>query len=192
MAPALQDQDLLVPRRRACRAHLVAPSKTHKAADLSFSIDPAEGLIPHTLRSTTLHTTHYSSLDPSQGHRTTSSLPKSSWKRDSCRPRHRYLIMTMTIDHHNQHRFGPLNFDMSSYSGHPHFTDPWHSSSASTGPGPHYVGSQNSNALPHLNLGALPKHPQHSQHPQHAQHAQHAQHSSRTPSSASMAPYGNY
>lgn len=97
--------------------------------------------------------------------------------------------MTMTLEH-NQHRLGPLNFDMSSYSGHPHFTDPWHSSSAPPGPGPQaYAGSQNSTALPHLNLSALPKHPQHPQHSQHHQHTQHTQHSSRTASSTSMAPY---
>ncbi|KAL2258621.1 hypothetical protein VTK26DRAFT_8011 [Humicola hyalothermophila] len=92
---------------------------------------------------------------------------------------------------------------MSSYSSHPHFTDPWHSSSTPTGPGPQsgsqqhslYVGSQSGAALPHLNLGPLPKHPQHSQASQHAQHPQHPQHpqhgASRTASSTSMAPYGS-
>lgn len=92
--------------------------------------------------------------------------------------------MTMTIDH-NQQRFGPLHFEhMSSYSGHPNFTNPWAASSSAGGPGPGpqsgsqqslYINNQDSAGLPHLNLGALPKHPQHS---------------SRTGSSASMASYG--
>ncbi|GAB1311421.1 hypothetical protein MFIFM68171_01631 [Madurella fahalii] len=92
--------------------------------------------------------------------------------------------MTMTLDH-NQHRFGALHFDtMSSYSGHPHFTNPWGSSSSAGGPGPApqsgsqqslYINNQDNAGLPHLNLAALSKHPQHS---------------SRTGSSASMAPYG--
>lgn len=88
----------------------------------------------------------------------------------------------MTLDA-NQHRFGSLNFDhMSSYSSHPHFTNPWVSSSTSAGTGPQsgnqnlYVGSQDSAVLPHLNLGALPKHPHHS---------------SRTSSNASMASYAS-
>lgn len=90
--------------------------------------------------------------------------------------------MTMTLDA-NQHRFGSLNFDhMSSYSSHPHFTNPWVSSSSSAGTGPQsgsqnlYVGSQDSTVLPHLNLGALPKH---------------SHQSSRTSSNASMASYAS-
>jgi len=95
----------------------------------------------------------------------------------------------MTIES-NQHRFGPLSFDhMSSYSSHhhhhhqPHFTNPWVSSSPTTGSS-HQSGSQsifgNSQegaVLPHLNLSALPKHTQHS--------------SSRAGSSASMASYAS-
>ncbi|KAK0656831.1 hypothetical protein B0T16DRAFT_452344 [Cercophora newfieldiana] len=85
--------------------------------------------------------------------------------------------MTMTLDA-NQHRFGSLNFDhMSSYSSHPHFTNPWASSSAAGTQGGSqnlYVSSQDSTVLPHLSLNALPKH---------------TQHSSRTGSSASMASY---
>ncbi|KAK0723990.1 hypothetical protein B0T21DRAFT_386120 [Apiosordaria backusii] len=100
--------------------------------------------------------------------------------------------MTMTIDTHNQHRFGSLNFDhMSSYSSHPHFTNPWVSTSAPAGPGPQglacsedrqggsqslYVSSQDGNSLPHLNLSGLSKHPQHS---------------SRPGGSTSMAPYAS-
>ncbi|KAK4451463.1 cell wall integrity transcriptional regulator CAS5 [Podospora aff. communis PSN243] len=90
--------------------------------------------------------------------------------------------MTMTLDA-NQHRFGSLNFDhMSTYSSHPHFTNPWVSSSSAPGTGPQsgnqnlYVSSQDSTVLPHLNLNSLPKHPQHS---------------SRTGSSASMASYAS-
>lgn len=120
--------------------------------------------------------------------------------------------MTMTLDH-NQHRFGPVNLDMSSFSAHPHFTDPWVSSSSPAGPGQQsgsqqhslYVGNQNSSGLPHLNLGALPRHPgplprhpSHSQHSPHGQHVQQpqqpqqpAQHGSTATSSASMAPYGS-
>ncbi|KAK4649320.1 uncharacterized protein QC761_117760 [Podospora bellae-mahoneyi] len=88
--------------------------------------------------------------------------------------------MTMTIDTHNQHRFGSLNFDhMSSYSSHPHFTNPWVSTSAPAGPGPQggsqslYVSSQDGTSLPHLNLNGLSKH----------------QHSNRPSGSTSMAPY---
>ena len=90
--------------------------------------------------------------------------------------------MTMTLDA-NHHRFGPLNFEhMSSYPSHPHFTDPWTSSSSTGGSGPQsgsqnlYVGNQGSNVLPHLSLGALPKHPHHS---------------GRTSSGASMASYAS-
>ncbi|KAK0730820.1 hypothetical protein B0H67DRAFT_475192 [Lasiosphaeris hirsuta] len=89
--------------------------------------------------------------------------------------------MTMTIDA-NQHRFGPLSFDhnMSSYSSHPHFTNPWAQPSSTTGQAPHsgnpslYGGSHENTVLPHLNI---PKHPHH--------------HSSRTSSSASMASYAS-
>lgn len=90
--------------------------------------------------------------------------------------------MTMTIDA-NQHRFGHLSYDhMSSYSSHPHFTNPWVSSSSSSGSGPQggnqnlYVGNQDGTVLPHLNLSAIPKH---------------AQHNSRASSSASMASYAS-
>ncbi len=67
--------------------------------------------------------------------------------------------MTMTVDA-NQQRFGPLNFDNMSYSNQPHFTTPWSSSSAGQG-GSHgmYVGNQNNNVLPHLNLNGLAKPP---------------------------------
>ncbi|KAK4117172.1 hypothetical protein N656DRAFT_793691 [Canariomyces notabilis] len=93
--------------------------------------------------------------------------------------------MTMTIDH-NQRRFGSLHFEhMSSYSGHPHFTDPWAPSPSTAGPSPAsqsgsqqslYINNHQDGAgLPHLNLAPLPKHPQHS---------------SRAGSSTSMAPYG--
>ena len=86
----------------------------------------------------------------------------------------------MSIDA-NQHRFGSLNLDhMSSYSSHPHFTNPWVSSSSAAGSGHQngsqslYVNGQDSTVLPHLS--ALPKH---------------AHHSSRTSSSASMASYAS-
>jgi len=103
----------------------------------------------------------------------------------------------MTIDA-NQHRFGSLNFNhMSSYSTHPHFTNPWAPSSA---PGPAaqggsqnlYVGSQESTVLPHLNLSNLSKHPLHNQQ-QQQQHQQQQQqqpqqhHGSRAGSNASLA-----
>ncbi len=91
-------------------------------------------------------------------------------------------MMTMTIDT-NQHRFGSLfEHNMSSYSSHPHFTNPWVSSTSATAPPAQsgsqnlYVGSQESNVLPHLNLGALSKH---------------AHQSSRTSSSTSMASYAS-
>lgn len=105
-------------------------------------------------------------------------------------------MMTMTIDHHNQHRFGPLAFDhMSSYSGHPPFTSPWASSSTQAGPQSGsqpqhnlYVGSnQDTSGLPHLNISALPKHPQHSHHHHHPA----TQHGNRTSGNTSMAPYGS-
>ncbi|KAK3363083.1 hypothetical protein B0T25DRAFT_442093 [Lasiosphaeria hispida] len=90
-------------------------------------------------------------------------------------------MMTMTIDA-NQHRFGPLSFDhnMSSYSSHPHFTNPWAQPSSTTGQAPHgenqslYGSNHDNTVLPHLNI---PKHPHH--------------HSSRTSSSASMASYAS-
>ncbi|KAK3330806.1 hypothetical protein B0H66DRAFT_466991 [Apodospora peruviana] len=88
-------------------------------------------------------------------------------------------MMTMTIDA-NQHRFGPFDH-MSSYSSHPHFTNPWASSSPTNAPGgTHsgsqgvYIGGQESTVLPHLNLSSIPKHPQQG---------------SRASSSASMASY---
>ena len=88
--------------------------------------------------------------------------------------------MTMTLDT-NQHRY----FDhMSSYQSHPHFTNPWASSSSTTGHSAGqnvYMAGQDSTVLPHLNLSSLPKHA-HS-HPQQGQ-------GSRTNSSASMASYG--
>ncbi|KAL2024174.1 hypothetical protein VTK56DRAFT_9330 [Thermocarpiscus australiensis] len=73
---------------------------------------------------------------------------------------------------------------MSSYSNHPHFTNPWVSSSSPAGPGPQsgsqqslYVGNPDSSGLRHLNLSALPKH---------------TQHGSRTSNnSTSLAPYGS-
>lgn len=84
-------------------------------------------------------------------------------------------MMTMTLDT-NQHRY----FDhMSSYSSNPHFTNPWASSSSTTGPATQsgsqnvYMGGQDSTVLPHLNLSNLSKHPQ----------------GTRTSSSASMASY---
>lgn len=74
----------------------------------------------------------------------------------------------MTIDTANQHRFGPGLFNyspMPSYSSHPHFTNPFAtSSSTAAGPGPHggsqslYVSSHEASGLPHLNLNAIPKH----------------------------------
>ncbi|KAK4189010.1 C2H2 zinc finger protein encoded by the fle1 protein [Podospora australis] len=80
--------------------------------------------------------------------------------------------MTMTIDTANQHRFGPGIFNygpMSSYSNHPHFTNPFAtSSSTAAGQGPHggsqslYVSSHEGAGLPHLNLNSLPKHQQQS------------------------------
>lgn len=90
--------------------------------------------------------------------------------------------MTMTLDT-NQHRY----FDhMSSYQSHPHFTNPWGSSSSTTGPAGQsggqnvYMGGQDSTVLPHLNLSSLPKHA-HS----HTQQGQ----GSRANSNASMASY---
>ncbi|KAK0716964.1 hypothetical protein B0T26DRAFT_675359 [Lasiosphaeria miniovina] len=90
--------------------------------------------------------------------------------------------MTMTIDV-NQHRFGPLSFDhMSSYPSHPHFTNPWASSSSAAGPGSQnggqslFVGSQDGGSLPHLNLNSLQKQ---------------AQHSSRSGSASSMSSYAS-
>lgn len=93
----------------------------------------------------------------------------------------------MTIDP-NQQRFGSLNLDhMSSYSGHPQFSNPWVSSSQpgaaqhQTGSQGMYVASHNTNpapgSLPHLTLNGLSKHPQHP---------------SRAPpgGNASLAPYG--
>ncbi|KAK4170418.1 C2H2 zinc finger protein encoded by the fle1 protein [Cladorrhinum sp. PSN259] len=84
--------------------------------------------------------------------------------------------MTMTIDTSSQHRFGHSNFDhMSSYSSHPHFTNPWTpSSSSAAGPGSGYGG--NHEVLPHLNLNSIPKHPQQA---------------ARGSSSTSMPPYGS-
>ncbi|KAM7196090.1 cell wall integrity transcriptional regulator CAS5 [Rhypophila sp. PSN 637] len=85
--------------------------------------------------------------------------------------------MTMTLDA-NQHRY--FDHHMSSYSSHPHFTNPWASSSSTTGPAAQsgsqnvYMGGQDSSVLPNLNLGSLSKH---------------TQPSSRTSSSASMASY---
>ncbi|KAK1758253.1 C2H2 zinc finger protein encoded by the fle1 protein [Echria macrotheca] len=79
--------------------------------------------------------------------------------------------MTMMTIEPNQHRFGHQSFDhMSSYPSHhaPQFTDPWATSSSSTTgstsqSGNHnlYPSSQNNQVLPHLNLGALPRHSQH-------------------------------
>lgn len=83
----------------------------------------------------------------------------------------------MTIDN-NQNHFRSLNFDpMSSYPGHPHFTNPWTSSSSSAPQGGNpnlYVGNQDGSVLPHHNLNALPKH---------------SHHGSRASSNASMASY---
>ncbi|KAJ4290123.1 hypothetical protein N0V88_006630 [Collariella sp. IMI 366227] len=106
--------------------------------------------------------------------------------------------MTLTMDDHNRPRHGALggyHHGMPSYNTPPPFTNPWgSSSSAGAGHGhqggsqqPHslYGGSQESAALPHLNLASLARQQPSPQHPQHQTHT------SAITSSASMAPYGS-
>lgn len=99
-------------------------------------------------------------------------------------------------DDHSRRRFGPLSFHhMPSYSGQPHFSDPWNSSSP-TGPAPPsstqqhplYNNNQDSAGLPHLNVSAIPRQPPNSQQPPHSQNGQH---SGSTGPSTSMATYGS-